>query len=72
MSINQARESFVIVENTYNGQNYNMEPEVEQKSMPRTSADYEKYQNVIPSEKTIWYHRHHYALSKLIPLNKPR
>lgn len=64
MSINQARKSFVITENTFNHQNYILEPENKPTDMPRTQEDFEQYRNVIPSEKTIWYHRHHYALSK--------
>lgn len=61
-SINQARKRN---ENIFNGQNYRLEPENKPTEMPRTKSDFQQYKNVVPSEKTIWYHhRHHYALSK--------
>lgn len=63
-SINQSRKGFMIVLNTFNGQKYTLEPEEKPTKMPRTKSDFEKYRNVVPSEKTLWHHRHHYALSE--------
>lgn len=68
-SISMARKAFVLIENKFNGQNYTLEPNEKEKSTPRTSDDFGRYKNVVPSEKTLLAHRHNYALCKYIVLD---
>lgn len=63
VTVNQARECFLLAENIFNGQNFKMQAE-NAVSVPRSAIEYEAYRNVIPSEKTVWNHRHHFALSE--------
>lgn len=66
ITINQARKCFLISQNTFNGQSYTLEPVKKPAGVPRTKNDYKCYENVIPSESTLWTHRHQFALSKLV------
>lgn len=65
ITVNQARLCFASVQNGFNGQNLRLEPIEKQHKVPRTADDYKAYENVVPSESTIWNYRHKCALCKL-------